>query len=210
MSRLVYVGDPMCSWCYGFGPQLDALLAAHADATIEIVTGGLRAYNTRPMTPEFREMLRGHWQGVERVSGLPFSDAALAGEGFTYDTEPACRAVVTARAHASERALPYFQAVQAAFYRDGRDVTRGEVLADIAAETGMERGTFLAAWRSEVARDATRNDFSVTQRLGVSGFPTLAVYRGDSLFLVASGFCAADVLEERLAAIQARTMEGQA
>lgn len=24
---LVYVGDPMCSWCYGFGPRLDALLA---------------------------------------------------------------------------------------------------------------------------------------------------------------------------------------
>lgn len=197
----------MCSWCYGFGPQLAALLSAHADATIEVVTGGLRAYNTNPMTAEFREMLRGHWQGVEKMTGLPFSEAALAAEGFTYDTEPACRAVVTARAHSPERALPYFQAVQEAFYRDGRDVTRGEVLADIASENGMGRETFLAAWRSEVARDATRNDFSVTQRLGVNGFPTLAVYKGDALFLVASGFCAADILEERLAAIGARTGE---
>jgi putative protein-disulfide isomerase len=209
MSRLVYVGDPMCSWCYGFGPQLSALLAAHPDAGVEMVTGGLRAYNTNPMTDEFREMLRGHWKGVEKMSGLPFSEGALLAEGFVYDTEPACRAVVTARAHSAERALPYFQAVQSAFYRDGRNVSRGEVLADIAAETGMERETFLAAWRSEVARDATRNDFSVTQKLGVSGFPTLAVYQGDALFLVASGYCTADVLEERLAAIAARTTEGK-
>ena len=208
MSRLVYVGDPMCSWCYGFGPQLSALLAAHPDAGIEIVTGGLRPFNTNPMTEEFREMLRGHWTSVEKMSGLPFSEAALQADGFLYDTEPACRAVVTARAHSSERALPYFQAVQAAFYRDGRNVTRGEVLADIASETGMERETFLAAWRSEVARDATRNDFSVTQKLGVGGFPTLAVYQGDALFLVASGFCTVDVLEERLAAIAARTAQG--
>ena len=209
MSRLVYVGDPMCSWCYGFGPQLSALLAAHPEAGVEIVTGGLRAYNNNPMSPEFREMLRGHWKNVERMSGLPFSEGALLADGFVYDTEPACRAVVTARAHSPERALPYFQAVQAAFYRDGRDVTRGEVLADIAAENGMERETFLAAWRSEVAHDAARNDFSVTQRLGVSGFPTLAVYKGDALFLVASGFCTAAVLEERLAAIEARATEAR-
>jgi putative protein-disulfide isomerase len=209
MPRFVYVGDPMCSWCYGFGPQLSALLAAHPDAVIETVAGGLRPYNTNPMTDEFRGMLSGHWKSVERMSGLPFSEAALQAEGFIYDTEPACRAVVTARAHSSERALPYFQAVQAAFYRDGRDVTRGEVLADIASENGMVRETFLAAWRSEVARDAVRNDFAATQKLGVSGFPTLAVRKGDSLFLVASGFCTVAVLEERLAAIEARATEGK-
>ena len=72
MPRLVYVGDPMCSWCYGFGPQLSALLAGHPDAGIEIVTGGLRPFNTKPMTEEFREMLRGHWKSVEKMSGLPF------------------------------------------------------------------------------------------------------------------------------------------
>jgi putative protein-disulfide isomerase len=71
----------------------------------------------------------------------------------------------------------------------------------------MERETFLAAWRSDVARDTVRNDFSATQKLGVSGFPTLAVRKGDALYLVASGFCTSAVLEERLAAIEARAKE---
>ena len=25
--NLIYIGDPMCSWCYGFAAPLDALLA---------------------------------------------------------------------------------------------------------------------------------------------------------------------------------------
>ncbi|TXD88125.1 DsbA family protein, partial [Ralstonia pseudosolanacearum] len=29
--RLIYVADPMCSWCYGFGPQLADLRARLAD-----------------------------------------------------------------------------------------------------------------------------------------------------------------------------------
>ncbi|MBK9151344.1 MAG: hypothetical protein IPM26_10245 [Saprospiraceae bacterium] len=25
-DTLIYVGDPMCSWCYGFSPKVDKLL----------------------------------------------------------------------------------------------------------------------------------------------------------------------------------------
>src|SRR5207248_556067 len=136
--RLIYIADPMCSWCYGFGPELAKLLARHADAELELVMGGLRPFNTQPATAEFREMLRGHWRHVATASGLPFSDTALDRPGFVYDTEPACRAVVTARDIEAAKAPGYMKAVQAAFYRDGRDVTRGDELADIAAECGFE------------------------------------------------------------------------
>jgi putative protein-disulfide isomerase len=57
----------------------------------------LRPFNAQPATAEFREMLRGHWRHVATASGLPFSEAALDKPGFVYDTEPSCRAVVTAR-----------------------------------------------------------------------------------------------------------------
>ena len=66
--------------------------------------GGLRPYTTEVATPAFRETIAAHWQQVARESGLPFNDAALAREGFVYDTEPACRAVVAVRATARSRA----------------------------------------------------------------------------------------------------------
>lgn len=41
--KLIYVGDPMCSWCYGFGKELSALVAHVPDLNLEIVVGGSRA-----------------------------------------------------------------------------------------------------------------------------------------------------------------------
>jgi len=62
--RLLYFADPMCSWCYGFGPELRKLLAARPDLQLELVMGGLRPFNRDPMSDAFREMLASHWQHV--------------------------------------------------------------------------------------------------------------------------------------------------
>ena len=200
--QLVYIADPMCSWCYGFGPELEKLLARHPEAQAEVVMGGLRPFNTQPMTPEFRNMLREHWVHVATASALPFSDAALQKPGFVYDTEPACRAVVTARDMDPAKSLDVLKAVQRGFYRDGRDVTSGDELASIAAECGLERDTFRMNFDSDRMRAATRGDFARTQSLGVSGFPTLGVAYGTQVYLVTSGYVTDDVLEYRLAEIE--------
>jgi putative protein-disulfide isomerase len=200
--RLVYIADPMCSWCYGFGPELAKLLARHPHAELDLVMGGLRPFNTQPTTPDFREMLREHWRHVATASGLPFSEAALDQPGFVYDTEPACRAVVTARNIDAAKALGYMKAVQLAFYRDGRDATRGDVLADVAGECGFERDTFRMHLDSTRMQEQTRADFARTQSLGVGGFPTLGVLHAQQVYLVTSGYVTDDVLEYRLAEIE--------
>lgn len=200
--QLRYYADPLCSWCYGFGPELGKLLTRLPDVALVLVMGGLRPYNREPMSTAFRTMLREHWNHVAVASGLPFSQAVLDRDDFVYDTEPACRAVVTARKLFPAQALPTMKAIQAAFYRDGRDATSPAVLADIAAENGYDRATFLAAFDSEPMRRETRADFATTQSLGVSGFPTLALSRGEELYLVTSGYATHDVLEYRVAEIE--------
>jgi putative protein-disulfide isomerase len=156
------------------------------------------------MSPAFREMLGGHWEHVARESGLALNGKALEIEGFVYDTEPACRAVVTARSIDASQAFAYYAAVQSAFYRDARDVTQEDTLTSIAKDCGYDASLFAATLRSEPARRITRNDFETSQRLGVSGFPTLAVGYGEDLFLVTSGYVSGEVLNERLDEIDRR------
>ena len=205
--NLRYFADPLCSWCYGFGPELAKLLAARPGTQVTLVMGGLRPFNRERMSPAFRTMLREHWHHVSTASGLPFSQAVIDRDDFVYDTEPACRAVVTARQLFPAQALPMLKSIQAAFYRDGRDATQPAVLADIAAENGYDRATFLAAMESEPMRLATRADFAATQSLGVSGFPTVAASRGEQLYLVTSGYVTHDVLEFRLVEIERLTLQ---
>jgi putative protein-disulfide isomerase len=207
MARLTFFADPLCSWCYGFGPELEEVLENHPELEVELVMGGLRAFNTERMSAAFRDMLRGHWSQVAAASGMPFSEAILARDDFIYDTEPPCRAVVTARTIDASRSAAYFKSVQLAFYRDGRDVTDASVLAGIAVEGGYDGAEFARALDSREMREATRADFAHTQALGIAGFPTLAIAYGAQLYLVTSGFVTDDVLEHRLAEIERLLLE---
>lgn len=204
MASLIYIADPMCSWCYGFAPELGALLEGLPGLPLQVVVGGLRAYNTEPMDAGLKTTLQGHWKQVAERTGLPFSDKALEHENFIYNTEPACRAVVTARMLAPQASLPVFHAVQRAFYAEGKDVTQSDVLANVAAAALTEAGvptdaaSFLATFKSEPAVMATYHDFEQVKRWGVSGFPTLVLERDGKLDMVTAGYVAMPRLIELL------------
>lgn len=207
MPSLIYIADPMCSWCYGFGPELAALLDGLPGMPIEVVVGGLRPYTKDAMSTELKNTLRAHWDTVATRTGLPFAPEGLEREGFVYDTEPACRAVVAARMLAPQTALYVLHEIQRAFYANAQDVTDARVLADLCAAAMTEAGaptdasTFIATWASKEAIRATNDDFLQAQRWEVTGFPTLVLERDGQLDMVTSGYVAMPNLIELLQAL---------
>jgi putative protein-disulfide isomerase len=174
--HFVYFADPMCSWCYGFAPVMRQLRRRYRDvAYVRLVMGGLRPGTTEPMPEPARRGLVHHWAEIGALTGQPF-DAALADrDGFIYDTDPAARAVVLARRTSMDAGLDYLEAAHRAFYAEGRDVTKTETLADIAAEQGFDRAAFLSALADEGLREEASRDYAISQGAGATGFPTLIV-----------------------------------
>ncbi|WP_049882658.1 DsbA family protein, partial [Pseudomonas aeruginosa] len=152
----------MCSWCWGFAPVAEALSrqAAADGVAFHLVAGGLRAGHGAALDPNTRGYILGHWQTVQQTTGQPFRFDDALPEGFVYDTEPACRALVAARSLDEESAWPLVRAIQRAFYAEGRDVTQAAVLAGLAEAVGLPRIEFAAAFDSGEARDATAADFA--------------------------------------------------
>ena len=185
--HLWYFADPMCSWCWGFSPVIETLRDEYHDRMkIALVLGGLR-HETAPMTAAGRAEILHHWQQVHTRTGQPFRFDNALPEGFVYDTEPACRAVVTVGGIDPVRIFPLFKAIQNAFYAEGRDVTQPGVLADLAAELGVDKGAFLPAFDSEAARARTQAHFKQTRQAGVHGFPALILQQDAQLTPVSSG-----------------------
>lgn len=207
MSSLIYIADPMCAWCYGFGPELYALLGGLPGIKLDIVVGGLRPYSCDVIDEETRNDLAPQWGKVREMSGLPLSEAPLQRDDFTFNTEPACRAIAAARALAPESSLAMLHALQHVFFSDGLDITRNEVLAEVGAAVLKEFGhnvdaaTFLKKLTEVETVDATAIDFKQTRNWGISGFPTLVLERDGRLDLVTSGFMRTQELVERMQAI---------
>ena len=164
--------------------------------------GGLRAGNTRAMRPQDKDYIRGAWTRVGEASGQPFEMAFFEREGFVYDTEPACRAVVTLRRLRPQMALAFMAAIQRAFYARNQDVTRTEILAQVAeSEAGVDRAAFTSEFLAAETRNETFRDFLTSQQAGVEGFPCLvAGNEAQGYAQVTNGYRPLDGLPEAIEA----------
>lgn len=209
--KFVLVADPMCSWCYGFGKEMTALVDRYPDISLEIVVGGLRAGATDVLDESGKRFRLEHWARVEEASGLPFNrEGLMARKRFVYDTEPVCRAVVAARILAPNAdLLKIFRAFQHAFYVDAVDTTNGEVLAEVGAAALSANGhsitpaEFLATWQQNDTIKAAAAEFAMARSMGVTSFPTLFLEKHGQLRRVGNGYAPVDQLEQDMNALLA-------
>ncbi len=189
-TEMIYVADPMCSWCYGFAPVILALTPALRGAVAAaLMMGGLRAGNPEVMRATDKDYLCQAWTQVGAATGQPFDLSFFEPESFTYDTEPACRAVVTVRRLQPTFALAVMALIQQAFYAENRDITSAPEFSCLEEEAGLAHQAFAATFSAPATRNETFGDFLTAQELGIRGFPTLiAGGRAKGYALVTNGY----------------------
>lgn len=183
---LFYVGDPMCSWCYGITNEWQALVGLYPQAEVQYIMGGLRP-NGRETMADLKDFLQEHWKGVQLRTGKPFKFDILQRD-MVYNTEPACRAVVTFRHYKPEKTGDFFKMVQHAFYVENHNPYLASNYADIAEKLGVDRENYLAYFLSPSAGQETMADFEKARSLGATGFPTILAEVNGTLFVVSRGY----------------------
>ncbi len=197
--HLIYVMDPMCSWCYGFAPVIERLVKEQEQTMqFKLVLGGLRPGTELPLDEQMKESIRHHWEDVEKVTGQPMDYTFFDREAFVYDTEPGCRAVVTMRYLKPEAELQMADAVQRAFYANNQDVTDPNVLAAVALQFGVDEATFLEKFASDEMKEKTQQDFTIARHLQATAFPSLYILNGTSIHLLSRGYRTYDGMSAHL------------
>ncbi len=198
--NLIYIGDPMCSWCWGFAPVLDAVREQYADKfDFRIIVGGLRpGPQAEPMDDRLRAFLREEWSKIQKVTGQPFDLAFLDRADFLYDTEPAARAIVAMRHLKPDAEFDFFKRLQRAFYAENTDISDPSRCRNLAEELGVDGAAFAARMASDEIIEATHRDFEEAQAIGVRGFPSLVVEADGAYGLVTYGYRTLDPIRAAL------------
>jgi putative protein-disulfide isomerase len=176
-KMLYFVLDPMCSWCWGFAPIVDAVREAFGETyAISPVMGGLRGKGEMQWDADAKNHLRKHWQAVAKKTGQPFDESLLEKEHFEYDTTPACKAVVTVRELLGEdAAFRYLHAIEHAFYAQGIDITKPRLLQGYYEQLFGNSGKFAFFFLSERAEVLTEHDFAKARSMGANSFPSIVL-----------------------------------
>lgn len=192
-NELIYVGDPMCSWCWGIAPELDRVTEARGDLPFRIVLGGLRpGPNAREVDDRMAASLAHHWHDVAERSGQPFDTSLLETTGWLYDTEPACKAVVVMRQIDETLAWPIFKRIQRLFYADGVVPLGRSELEPVVGDFDVDANDYWSTFESDLATKATWRDFAQVHKWGIGGFPTVIYRNGDQGHVVTRGYTTAE------------------
>lgn len=190
--EFVYVGDVMCSWCWGFAPVLDRLRKQFR-IPIRVVNGGLRpGPHAQLLDPEMVSYLTGAWSKVEEATGQPFDPTWLAkrleGPPWKFDSELPAIAVTVMRRHSPEDALNFFCDLQHAFYAQGVDLTEPAAYRPLLARYPVDADRLHSELLTPEAQRAAWEDFQEARTMGVFGFPSLFIRQNGHLAAVARGY----------------------
>ncbi len=193
---IIYIGDPMCSWCWGFVPVLEKIQAEFGEyAEFKTIVGGLRpGIHAQRMTTSVGDMIRSHWEHVEEASGQPFDYSFFDRKDFLYDTEPAAKAVVTVRHLKPEVEFDFFKDLQRAFYTKNIDITLPGSYLPYLAKYDISESDFQSHYDSIDIRKATTADFQQAKEYGVRGFPSVILRSDAKLGLLTAGYQSYDRL----------------
>jgi len=170
MYQLIFVIDPMCSWCWGFHPIIKKIRQgfSHTCQT-SLVVGGLRTKGEMAWSEKNKNYLIQNWKSVQQQTKQPFDFSLFNQSSFDYDTYPACKAIVTVRELWGENAaFNYLEKVQTAFYVKNEDTSLVETLLNYIEE----KEKFLAFYESERAELLMQHDFSKARSMGANAFPS--------------------------------------
>jgi len=194
-TRIDIVSDAICPWCYVGKRNLEAALAALAAEGLQFSVH----WNPFQLNPDMPK------QGVERAAyrAAKFGsaerareiDARVAGAadaaGLAFRQDLMLRTPNTIDAHrliwfAGRQDKPdqqdtVMEAVFRAYFTQGRDIGDPEVLADCAAEAGLDRAIVLSFLGSSLADAEMRASDQAAREAGVNGVPSFFL-DGYSLF----------------------------
>ncbi len=176
IDEIIYIGDPMCSWCWGAAPELSKLKTENeAEIPFKIILGGLRPGTTAPMKAELKVFLRAHWQEIQEMTGQAFDFKILERNDFIYDTEPAARAVLSVRMLKPSMEFEFFKGIQQAFYAQGKDTNQLETYLELCPTYQIPQEDFEQTFLHKSTIAATLSEFDQARSLGVMGFPTVLI-----------------------------------
>lgn len=183
-TSLHYVYDPLCGWCYGAAPLLQAA-AGIPGLRIELHAGGLWLGERRqPMGQALRDYVRLHDERIQALTGQPFGERyfneLLLRDGLLLDSEQPIRAILAMSA-LGDKGLTLLHRIQQSHYRDGIWIGSLEYLNSLAAEQGIDAAVFADAYQNVDLAGHLVDSQGWMRRLGGQGYPTLGLVQGDKV-----------------------------
>jgi len=189
--ELLYIYDPLCGWCYGFGPVVERLEKEYPEARITVISGGMvLGDRIRPVGNMAPHLLKA-MPYLEKTTGVTYGEPykALLKEGtYTTSSEKPSIALCVYKSFTIDSAVSFAHDIQSSLFKEGKDLNNDETYADLAAGYRLDRNTFLKRMQDSTYYKQAYAEFKQSASFGIDGYPCLFLRKGDRYIQLADGY----------------------
>jgi len=195
--------DMVCPWCRIGKKNMNDAIDAWQEQTGQEVEVSYHAYQLDPSLPPeglpFNSVMEKKMGGAERLRPmLQRVTEAGANVGVTFHFDKVERMPNTVLAHRITALLPqedeatWIEAVMKAYFEDGRDIAKLDVLLDIAAELGLDASEARKLLDNGEGQEDVEKDIAAAQGIGITGVPFFII---DNKYALSGAYPSAQFLE---------------
>ena len=175
---VVYGFDPLCGWCFGFGPAFAEIQRElEGEFDFELACGGLVTGDRVRAVRHDADYLRAGLQQVEERTGVKagraFLEGLLAEGNYVSNSVPLIEAIHAATELNGNAAFGFGYGLAVAFYRDGLPPDHPDTVARVAEQHGLDADALMHLWQHPTRRTSTGAWMDEARRSGVTTYPSL-------------------------------------
>ena len=209
--ELVYVMDPHCGWCFGFGKVVLELFERYKNdplVNFDIKPGGL-FYPAIQIDEGFADDKRPIAQRIEQLAKVKFSEdyfTSVLGSGSLLDSEPPARAILCVKKINRDILVPFTESLLEKEFIFGKNSSLNETIIENVKEFNMDETAFEQLYHSAELKQEVISEFQQARSM-VAGFPILFVKHQNQLTKLAGGYAPTERLVNKIEAILGRSVK---
>ncbi|MCB2288518.1 DsbA family protein [Clostridium sp. CS001] len=207
-TKVYYIMDTMCGWCYGMSGFITEIQEKYKDVyDFNLLPGGmLIGDDVIKVDASFSDFLKDSNKKVEKLTGKKFGKAynenVIEKKSIILDSLSGAKAVVIIQKLKKEVAFSFLKKVQEAFFVEGKDMNNLDGYMEIAKSFNISDEEFEKEFNSEEIRLETFKCFEMAGTMGVEVFPTVVVEELGKATIKSKGYSNFEELDRIFASLK--------
>jgi len=203
-NTLITVFDPLCGWCYGFGPILIQLEKKYKDRlSFDVISGGMITGTRIGPLSNMAGFISNAYKTVEMHTGIKFGvgfiDKALKEGKATFSSLEPAKVLTIFRQFHPDKVVGFSHEIQKLIYSEGIDPIQYSAYLPLFESYGLDKKDILPLIASKEMEQETINEFGLAHRWKISGFPACLIQQADGKAIgLSNGYVSYPELEKKI------------
>ena len=201
--KIIFVTDPMCSWCWGMADSIKETHEKYKDKIeLDLMLGGTNAASTDFVGEYGKKFLFRLWQEIHETTGKEFGFKLP--QSYVHNSLLPCLAIELLKVEDLDKAFDLLYELQSLFFVKGLNINDMSLLLEALSNYGVTKEKGALELRQSKLEERVRFQFENSRSFGTTVLPNILFDDGKRYRLLLGGYADCEVIENTLLQLNER------